>query len=388
VAIIQRAIQAPGSKHLVTRLRENHLAYSLWSQTLLPAIREYCPGVRIKHSRKPLLLEIGGSEIWGLALDQPERIEKIMGTQFSTVFINEATQVPYATYQAVKTRAVDDAAGRLDPKIVVDCNPANQYHWIHRYFLQHEDPESGEQVKHAKSLFRRGPWLPTDNDRLSDRGRQVLESLTGVAYDRLVKGLWVGSEGLVYPDFEQAVVEPFPVTGWDLFAAADFGFTNPFVFLLFALDRANETYYLIDEYRSVGRTALENCQALKKRKPEYLSGSLALEWIVADHDAGDRATMAQQGLRTLAADKDIKSGVQSVRDLIGAKRGTKLRIFATCQHTRNEAMGYRYPAEKHGDDRDEKPVKENDHCMDALRYFAKRVTANKRAVATVGKRGG
>lgn len=377
LAVVQRAIQYPGSRHLLTRLRLEHLRNILWNITLLKDVMPLvAPQGGYTVTRSPLVLKFphNNSEIWGLGLDEPERIAKIMGSEFSTAFIDEATQIRFPVYEAVKTRTVQGA----NPKIVLACNPASKFHWIYRYFIMRVNPQSGDALPNDSRVFRRGPWLPEDNEHLSAEGRAMLDTLTGLSRDRLLKGLWVNPEGLVYTDFEEAVIDPFKIPEhWPVVASVDFGYSNPFVMLFFAEDSANETVYLFDEHYKAERTVRWHCDAIKTRFfPHRPYKALRLDGIVADHDAEDRATMLEAGFPTAAADKDIRSGVQAVQTMLAAKRGWRLKVFSTCTSTRDEAAAYRWPDQKHGDERDEKPVKEFDHAMDALRYYCKkRLTA-------------
>lgn len=378
-AIIQRALRYPGSRHLISRLRGNHLELTVWRQTFLPLLRLFAPGGQYKLDRVYRTVTFpNGSEIIGMALDDIERIEKILGTEFVTIFVNEAVQISYATYQTLKTRCVQNIEG-LNNKIALDCNPSNQFHWIYRYFIQKLNPDNPEQkIKNADKVLRRGPWLPAGNNYLSATGQGILNSLSGTQYERMAKGLWVSAEGLVYPEYEGAVVEPFKLNAKNYVFewVVDFGYTNPFATLFFALDLANETWYLFDEYYVRQKTVKTHCQALREFRSQWLDSFPSPEAITADHDAEDRATMQEEGLPTLAADKDIKTGIQALMDLMRATRGMKIRVFRTCTNTLSEFAGYKWPEHKKGTDADEKPVKGDDHCMDGLRYFAKRISVD------------
>jgi hypothetical protein len=67
----------------------------------------------------------------------------------------------------------------------------------------------------------------------------------------------------------------------------------------------------------------------------------------------------EQGLELTEAANAVEAGLFATWERLSTGR---LKVFATCQHTRNEMRLYR---------RDErgKVVKENDHAMDALRYW-------------------
>ncbi|MCR8638982.1 PBSX family phage terminase large subunit [Leptospira interrogans] len=378
-AIISRAWISKESRHLIARYRLNHLKMSVWRQTVLPCLKDmgFVRGRDFEINESDLIVTFSnGSEIYGAGLDDSDRVEKIMGTEYNTIFVNEATQISYATFQKIKTR-LSYVREDLTNKLIVDCNPRNRFHWIFKYFVLRQDPETGKALPlHRIARMSRRHWTPLDNPYISDEYKQMLDELTGIERDRLYKGQWVDVQGLVYPKFESAIVEPFSIPEvWDCAGAVDFGYTNPFVFLWFFLDKSNETWYLADEYYLPEKTVRAHCEFLKtKRKPNL--------FLTADHDAEDRATLAENGFLTIAADKDVTTGIQAVIRLIEAEQGIKLRIFRSCVHTIEEFSVYSWEEPKDNKNAKEVPIKNYDHAMDALRYFALRVVTKKHQVVT------
>lgn len=379
-AIISRAFLSVGSRHLIARYRLNHLRISVWRQTLLPCLRDmgFVRGRDYDLNETELIITFrNGSEIYGAGLDDSDRVEKIMGTEFNTIFLNEASQISYNTYQKVKSR-LSYVRDDLRNKIIVDCNPRNRFHWIYKYFVLNQDPDTSEALARDRvGRMARRHWTPLDNPFTTDEYKQILSELTGAERERLFLGQWIDVQGLVYPMFESVIVEPFEIPAdWDCAGAVDFGYTNPFVFLWFFFDKANETWYLADEHYLAGKTVRKHCFALrKKRKPNL--------WIVSDHDSGDRATMAECGWPTIGADKEISPGIQAVVRLMEATDGLKIRIFRSCVHTIEELSTYSYHVQKDGKNAKEEPIKDKDHAMDAFRYWALRVIGKKNVVQTI-----
>jgi phage terminase large subunit len=187
----------------------------------------------------------------------------------------------------------------------------------------------------------------------------------------LALGRWVSAEGLVFPEYESAVVEAFAIKqDWDIYAVVDFGYSNAFAVSFWAEHYADETYYLIDEYYIREKTVAEHCAVLRGFTSPWRQGIVKPAVWVSDHDAEDRATMHREGIVTIPAKKDIISGIDAVRKMFLAKKGWKIRIFNTCTNALSELSSYHYPEKKTGTDADEKPVKGNDHLCDTIRYFA------------------
>lgn|GEM_PF-387954 len=378
--IIDRCLMSPGSRHLLARYRLNHLRMTLWKQTLLPALKD----AGLKRNKDYWINEsdhivkfYNGAEIYASGLDDSDRVEKIMGSEFNTIFINEATQITYKTFQKLVTR-LSFRRKEIKNKFFIDCNPRNRFHWIYKYFVLKQDPETEEALAESRvSRMCRRNWSPLDNPFLDKEYVQRLSELTGVERQRLYEGLWVDVEGLVYPMFESVIVEPFKIPKtWDSAGTVDFGYTNPFFFGWLYYDKSNETWYLTDEIHQVEKTVRLHSIEIKKRR------KLPNLFIVADHDAEDRATMAEAGIQTIKADKDIATGIQALIKLMTAVKGQKLRIFRTCVKTIEEFSVYSWQPAKDNQNAKEEPIKNMDHAMDALRYFANKVIGNKRSVIT------
>lgn len=381
LAIWDRATNYPESRHLIARYRLNHMTGSVWKQTLIPQMKEFFPkgGCSINEQEKIITLP-NGATIWGAGLDDKDRVEKIMGTEYATIFINEATQISFETFQKIKTRLSQQAFHREDKspivrKIIVDCNPRSEHHWLYKYFILHKDPKENLPLpEKLVGKMKRRHWTPYDNPFLPKEYFEILEGLIGIERQRLLEGQWVNQEGLVYPEFAKiykdephrnVIVSPFPIPEkWETYGAVDFGFRDPFVFLWFAKDPSNEVFYLFDEiYESEKTVRVHSIEINKRRK--------ITKYVVADHDAEDRATLAENGIPTIPAEKDILTGIQDLRTFLTNTNGYRLKVFSSCVNTIEEAYEYSWEQSKEGKNEKEKPVDYNNHAMDALRYFAK-----------------
>lgn len=153
--IVFRALKAPNSHHCILRFRFNHLKASVILGTF-PKVMKLCfPGVQYNLSKTDwYVLFPNGSELWFGGLDDKERVEKILGQEYSTMLFNEASQIPKASRDTALTRLAElaetitmndrgeELAGILKPRAFYDCNPTNKNHWTYREFIQKCDPET------------------------------------------------------------------------------------------------------------------------------------------------------------------------------------------------------------------------------------------------------
>ncbi len=81
-AMVVRALKCK-SRHLVLRFRFNHCKTSIWHDSLPKVIELACPGVAVRWDKADFFLSFpNGSEIWIGGLDEKDRTEKILGTEY------------------------------------------------------------------------------------------------------------------------------------------------------------------------------------------------------------------------------------------------------------------------------------------------------------------
>ena len=89
-AIVIRALKSKGSRHVALRFRFNAIKASIIFDTF-PKVMKLCfPGVEYNINKTDWIATFkNGSEIWFGGLDDKERTEKILGQEYSTIFLNE-----------------------------------------------------------------------------------------------------------------------------------------------------------------------------------------------------------------------------------------------------------------------------------------------------------
>lgn len=200
--VIQRAINAPGSRHVVFRLRFNACKTTVWADTI-PKVLEKCfPGIKPRFDKTDFYVEFpGGSQIWIAGLDDKERVEKILGAEFSTLYFNESSQIPWGSVEMAMSRlaqkvaldpAIAKATGRthLPLKAYFDCNPPSKLHWSYQVFRQHFKPGTKEALRDPEQ-YAEMKINPEDNrDNLPDTYFDVLADMSEAKRLRFERGEW------------------------------------------------------------------------------------------------------------------------------------------------------------------------------------------------------
>ena len=214
-------------------------------------------------------------------------------------------------------------------------------------------------------------FLMDDNPGLDeDTKRRYKNMYSGVFYQRYILGQWVMSEGLIYDMFDHTAntyreeIPSLPYT-CQRYIACDYGTTNPTVFLDIYDD--GEVIRVDREYRWDSRK-----ERRQKTDQEYADdfmefmGDVSATVLVDPSAASFIVALRQRGVYVRDADNDVLDGIRRVGVLL--KRRVLLVNERTCMGLIDELGTYMWD-DKAALRGEEKPIKQQDHGPDALRYF-------------------
>lgn len=172
--IVFRALKAPGSRHAILRFRFNHAKISIGQDTLPKVMQIAFPGVKYTLDKTDWCFRLeNGSEIWLGGLDDKERTEKILGQEHVTIYLNEASQIPFGSRNIAVTRLAQKVMQKvkdrpdvpLEPRMYYDCNPPTKGHWTYKVFIAKVDPETGKPLANPDNYayFQINPKDNADN---------------------------------------------------------------------------------------------------------------------------------------------------------------------------------------------------------------------------------
>jgi len=362
------ASRYPGSLILLARKHREHIKDSLFNDTLRKLLAR-----RAEWRFRDSDLEVrnrNGSVLRCGGLDDKDRVDKVLGTEYDHIFFNEASQLTWGTVTTVLTRLARSTVPVR--KAIFDTNPKSQRHWLYKAGVLHRDPDTGDAMP-DEALWRRQHWTPYDNPHLPPDALMTLENLTGVQRRRMLNGEWCEAEGAVYEEFDEDIhvhTGPMPAgcETWRRIRGIDFGFTNPFVCLWGAIDPDGRLWIYRERYQRQVIVATHG-DAIKAAE----AGPFA--WTVADHDAEDRATLHAAGIITVQARKDVSTGIAAVKKRLRVQADGKPRLIfhESCKNTIGELYDYSWEVGKEGRNAKEIPAKDRDHAMDALRYIVMKI---------------
>lgn len=316
----------------------------------------------------------------------------IQGVTLAGALLDEVVLMPESfVKQATARCSVENS------RIWFSCNPEGPYHWFKREWIDHAE-EKGAKYIHFDL---------DDNPGLSETIKARYRArYTGVFYRRFILGEWVQASGAVYPNFSAEVagyhgqLAEGDLWGSERFIAVDFGVHNPTAMLDLYLVGSDvyqdgEYYYNSREeteeqrpQKTTGEYYEELVKLVESRKFHMMQGQYQVERvkeptaIIIDPSASAMIAEIESHGRFLVikADNEVLAGIRATASMIA--EGRYHINLDRCQATVKEFYSYVWDEKAKGED---KPVKENDHAMDALRYFTQTIYVNERGLLYDGR---
>lgn len=276
----------------------------------------------------------------------------IQGRTLAGLLLDEVVLMPRSFVEQALARCSVSGA-----KIWFCCNPGNPSHWFYTEWIQKR------QERNALYLH----FELRDNPSLGEDRLRYYESIySGVFYDRYIRGLWIPSEGLVYPMFDEYknIIHGNPDGAGEYYISIDYGTKNPTAMGLWRIHQGEAV--MMKEYYYDSKVA-----GKQKTDEEYYQDLVAfaenepIECIIIDPSAASFAECIRQHGRFYVrnADNSVLDGIRLTATLL---QTGKLRFHASCTNTFREFRSYMWDADKDGEDA---VIKENDHSLDQTRYL-------------------
>ena len=308
--------------------------------------------IRWRRSEKILEVRRGGVtnlfEVFG-GKDESS-FTLIQGRTLAGVLLDEVVLMPRSFVEQALTRCSVDGA-----KLWFSCNPGSPQHWFYVEWIQ--------KRKERNALYLH--FQMTDNPGLSEQTLARYEAMfTGVFYQRYVKGEWVLAEGLIYSAFGEYTTVPTVERKYTRYVISmDYGIQNPTAMLLWGF--YDGVWYQVDEFYHSGReTSQQKTDQDYYNDLERLAGERFIDCLIIDPSATSFIALVKQKrrFRVRQAKNEVLDGIQKTASAI--QQG-KIKVNDCCKRTIKEYGLYSWDQKAEED----RPIKENDHAMDATRYF-------------------
>ena len=316
-------------------------------------------GYKVKDHRADNLLEItkkGVENYFYIFGGKYERSQDlIQGITLAGLFCDEVALMPESFVNQATARCSVDGS-----KFWFNCNPAGPYHWFKINWI--------DERKKKRLIYMH--FTMDDNFSLSEAIKaRYASQWKGIFYKRYILGKWVVAEGVIYDMFDKTKhvldkIEDIMLPKY--YVSCDYGTQNATVFLLWQ-KCVDGTWVCLKEYYYSGRdeqkqkTDGEYADDLEK----FLDG-IEVEAIILDPSAASfKAELRKRGLYVKKGKNDVENGIRFTGSMLNIE---KIKFMECCKNTIKEFASYVWDG-KASEQGEDKPVKEHDHCMDAVRYF-------------------
>lgn len=323
------------------------------------------------------IARICGEPVYCIGAEKKSQVGKIQGSSVKYCYGDEVAKWNREVFDMLKSR-LDKEYSCFDGAL----NPESPNHWLKTDFLDKDDLDIYVQ----KYVITDNPFLP----------KAFIENLKKeyagtVYYNRYIEGEWTQAEGLIFPNYEDAIgqcpykldsmseenVRSFKMSDFQL--SIDYGTMNAFACILW--HKIGNTWWAIKGYYYSGRdTGVQKTDSqyaddvIKMVEPLFLLQKQAQERfliqfpeklkVIIDPSAASFITelLHRKIFKVQKANNDVQNGIRNTNTAI---RHGIIKIDESLKEWKTEAGGYVWDESS----ADDVPVKENDHYMDSTRYF-------------------
>lgn len=319
------------------------------------------------HKATRLLTLNNGSTCEFMSADQD--IDKFAGTSRHGIWFDE--EPPQAIFNECMARLID-----TNGIWWLTMTPLIDFSWTADTLY---DPAKDGTLPNVKL------WeVATEDNTHIEAGaiESLLFTLDADERDARTKGSGVGLNTLIYPEFNKNIIPALNEDQWKNlrefwkhFTMMDHGLRNPTA-ILFGAVGPDDDIIIYHEYYEAQRLVHENAYYYKQLVKQF---KVKVDYMVGDPSTQNTDPITGTSIRTeymendvfyLLGNNDVHAGILRVKSMLDKGR---LHITENCKKTIREARRYKWakPISNKLQSRSnllEKPVKKDDHAMDALRY--------------------
>lgn len=301
-------------------------------------------------------IQIGSRTIYIVGANDERAEAKIRGLTLAGAYGDEVTLWSESFFNMLLSRLRVPNA-----QLFLTTNPDSPNHWLKKKFL---DRESELDIQNFS--FQLG-----DNHTLDPKYVESLKAEysppSSLWYRRFINGEWIMAEGAVYDCFDRTenIVSELPKMR-EYYVGIDYGTTNPLCALLIGEGVDDQLYVVKEYYYDSATKQRQLSDAEYSRELRNFLDGYDVRKIFVDPSAASFITQLWRDnhLGVTKANNNVQDGIRIVYNLIGSR---KLKIHSSCNRLIEEIESYVWDV-KQQERGEDKPLKRNDHAVDALRY--------------------
>lgn len=287
-------------------------------------------------------------------------VGNFQGLTMAGCYCDEMTLYPDSIIDMIDTRLSHSFS-----KGFASMNPSSPQHKIKKWI---DKADAGDPNYYSLH------FTLDDNPFVDESYKQrIRDSLSGLFYKRNYLGLWCLAEGAIFDFFDHNIhVVSRPPRAAEYFVAGiDYGTSNNFACVLMGVatgkyDQMGVCRWIEKEYvwdsKKMGRQKTNSEYA---NDVEQFLEPYGVRAVYVDPSAASFILeLRKRGIHVVAADNDVLPGLTFTTSEMA--KGN-LFIHKDCKYLINEIESYVWDS-KAAEKGEDKPLKQGDHCCDALRY--------------------
>lgn len=288
-------------------------------------------------------------------------IGQFQGKTMSLVYCDEITLYPESIIDMIDTRLSNPYSMGF-----ASMNPAHPTHKVKQWIDKAENKDEKYYSLH---------FTLDDNPYLEENYKErIRNSLSGLFYKRNYLGLWCLAEGAIFDFFDKSiyVVDEPPRAAEYWIAGIDYGTVNPFACIIVGVNTGIKTqtgpmmwieneYFWDPKIKGRQKTNSEFAEDVQ----EFLEPYGIREIYIDPSAEAFQLELKRKNMHVVHADNSVEDGIQKMTSQM--KKGS-LFVCENCVNLIREIEGYVWDP-KEAEKGKDKPMKKNDHCVDALRYI-------------------
>lgn len=305
-------------------------------------------------SSKTTETKLYGRNIYFVGAHDEGAVRRIQGSTLAFAYVDEATCIPAPFWRMLLSRLSIPGA-----QLFCTCNPEGPAHWLKKEFI-----DRSNELDLAYWNF-----TLDDNPSLDEKYKNELrKEYTGMWYKRYILGEWAVSHGLIYDAFDTDNVYEQPLSEPNYYVVGiDYGTTNATAAVMAAISptrwpqiRIEGEYYYDSAKKGRSKDDAELAQDIK----EFVQYKNVRAIYVDPAAASLKIALRHLDLPVVDANNDVLLGIKITGKFISGKN---LVIQRGCTTLLEHLQSYAWDP-KAADRGEDKPLKVNDHILDALRY--------------------
>ena len=320
-----------------------------------------------RYNKQSGELRIYDRDILVVGLKDEGSEKYLRGATFAGCHHDEATMAPESAFKQILNRMSVEGS-----KYYATTNPDSPYHYLYTDYITNKE-------KLASGMVKRIHFALDDNPSLSEEYKTFIRAAySGLWYRRMILGQWVMADGAIYDMYDNKkhviTADMLPKRFKRTLIGVDYGAGNPTVFLKIGITFRHDgkpIFWIYDEYYHNPRAT--NSKTAVQYKADFITftGGDRVDTIYIDPSALGFINELKSNSCGVSfgnigrANNAVLPGINSVATAMSDNRFAI--VGGNCPNTVKEEVSYIWDvnAQKRGED---KPMKENDHCMDAKRY--------------------